>query len=167
VSLVLTSVFGVFALVVLSRPGPDPAAGVQRMSETAAAEQVTAAARDAVVASRLADPAGGRASMSCASDAGPPYRAAVHMTFALPAGNTVGYLNRVTADMVADGWVDTGIVAEHFGKKLTRDGVVAVFFRNPERLDLATMQLSGECAIDVAAAEGVWTEIGGRLRAGS
>jgi hypothetical protein len=160
-------VFGVLALLVLSRPGPDPAAGVPRMSEAAAAELVTAAARDAVVAAKLVGPAGGRTSMSCASAAGPPYRAVVHMTFALPAGNTVGYLNRVAADLVADGWVDSGVVAEYFGKKLTRGGVVAVFYRNPERLDVATMRLSGECSVDAVTTEGVWTEIGGRLRAGS
>jgi hypothetical protein len=159
--------FGVLALLVLSRPGPDPAAGVPRMSEAAAAELVTAAARDAVVAARLEGPAGGRTSMSCASATGPPYRAVVHMTFALPAGNTVGYLNRVAADMVGDGWTDSGVVAEYFGKKLTRGGVVAVFYRNPERLDLATMRLSGECALDAVSAEGVWTEIADRLRAGS
>ncbi|MFC7676164.1 hypothetical protein ACFQWH_23980 [Mycolicibacterium sp. GCM10028919] len=159
--------FGVFALLVLSRPGPDPAAGVPRMTEAAAAELVTAAARDAVVAARLERPAGGRTSMSCASATGPPYRPVVHMTFALPEGNTVGYLNRVAADLVADGWADSGVVAEYFGKKLTRGGVVAVFYRNPERLDVATMRLSGECAVDAVTTEGVWTEIGGRLRAGS
>jgi hypothetical protein len=167
VTLTLTAVLGVSTLLVLSRPGPDPAAGVPRMSEAAAADLVTEAARDAVGSARLERPAGGRTSMSCASTTGPPYRAVVHMTFALPAGNTVGYLNRVAADMVADGWADSGVVAEYFGKKLTRDGVVAVFYRNPERLDVATMKLSGECAVDAVTTEGVWTEIGGRLRAGS
>jgi hypothetical protein len=41
-----------------------------------------------------------------------------------------------------------------------------VFHRNPERSDLATMQVSGECRVmtDHHADDPVWTELTARLR---
>jgi hypothetical protein len=87
------------------------------------------------------------------------------MTFALPQGNSVGYLNDVASAMVADGWSDTGVAAAHFGHKLVRQGIVAVLFRNAERTDVATMRLFGECAVD-SRTSAAWTEITERLRRG-
>lgn len=136
------------------------------MTELQATSQVVDAAVRIVRDADLRSTAGGTALMSCENAVDPPYRATVHMTFVLPQGNSVAYLANVAAAMTAGGWAEAATPAEHFGHSLTRDGLHATFYRNPENTDLATMRLTGECRVvaehrDTAA---VWTEVTDRLR---
>jgi hypothetical protein len=68
--------------------------------------------------------------------------------------------------MSGDGWSEATTPAEHFGHKLTRDGLVAVVHRNPERADLATMRIYGECRVmsERRHDDPVCTELTDRLR---
>jgi hypothetical protein len=146
----------------------DPYASVSP-ADSLTADQASAllvdAARGIVGAASLDGPSGGVALRSCTNAQDPPYQAVVHMTFILPQGNSVGYLNHVAADLIADGWSETGVAAEHFGHKLSRDGIVSVFYRNTERTDMATMRLFGPCAVH-RRGTAAWTEITERLQRG-
>jgi hypothetical protein len=138
-------------------------------ADSRTAEQASSILVDAatgiVGAASLDGPSGGVALRSCTNAQDPPYQAVVHMTFILPQGNSVGYLNDVAAALSADGWSETGVAAEHFGHKLSRDGIVSVFYRNTERTDMATMRLLGPCAVD-RRTTAAWTEITEHLRRG-
>jgi hypothetical protein len=136
------------------------------LTDDQASAQVVDAVVDIVRTAGLRDPAGGYAFRSCKNADDPPYQLTVDMTFALPQGNSVGYLDDVATAMVGLGWTDTGSQSEHFGRKLTRAALTSVFARNPERLDLATMRVYGECRVvtDHHADDPVWTELTARLR---
>lgn len=136
------------------------------LTDDAAAAQVIDAAVDAVTTARLQRPAGGYAFLSCTNASDPPYQVVAYLTFLLPPVDSVGYLDDVAAAMLAHGWSDSATSGEHFGGKLTREGVTTVMHRNPERADLATMRIYGECRVtgEHAHDDPAWTELTGRLR---
>jgi hypothetical protein len=136
------------------------------LTDEQASAQVVDAVVDVVGTAGLRDPAGGYAFRSCKNADDPPYQVTVDMTFAVPQGNSVGYLDAVAKAMVGLGWTDAESLSEHFGRKMTRAGLTSVFHRNPESLDLATMSVSGECRVvsDHHADDPVWTELTARLR---
>ena len=47
--------------------------------------------------------------------------------------------------MVAHGWQEAPALGEHFGMKLTKDGVTSTFTRTPTTRGSATMRIYGEC----------------------
>lgn len=159
---------GAAALLIDGSRSPDPYARdlpADSLTADQASSRVVDAAADIVAAAHLRDPSGGVALRSCVNAQDPPFQAVIFMTFVLPQGNSVGYLNDVATAMIAEGWSDTGVAAEHFGHKLARQGIVAVFFRATERTDVATMRLFGECAVH-SRTSSAWTEITERLRRG-
>ena len=52
------------------------------------------------------------------------------MNFRLPQSNSVNTCATSAAAMVAHGWTAAASTGEHFGQKLTRDGVTSIFYRN-------------------------------------
>lgn len=132
--------------------------------EQASAEVIEAAIEVTKVAG-LRDPAGGYAFRSCKNASDPPYQVTVNMTFAL-RGNSVGHLDDIASAMTDASWTDAATPAEHFGRKLTRAGVTSVFYRNPERVDVATMRIYGQCRVmtDHRADDAAWIELTDRLR---
>jgi hypothetical protein len=137
------------------------------LTDERASAEVIDAALELTDAAGLRDPAGGYAFRSCNTSDGPPYRATVQMTFTVPRGNSIDYLNGVASAMVGLGWANADARAEHFGRKLTRAGLTAVFYRNTERTDVATMGVTGECRVigDHRADDPAWIELTDRLRA--
>lgn len=115
------------------------------MTDAQAAGQVVASARQIVSMAQLQDPTGGYAFVSCKNENEPPYQAAMYMGFRLPQSNSVKYLRDVAASMVAHGWARASSMGEHFGQKLTKDGVTAIFYRSLNDTSFATMRLYGEC----------------------
>ena len=83
------------------------------------------------------------------------------MSFSLPHSDWARYLNEVAAAMIADGWTDAPTKAEHFGRKLTKGGVIAVLQRNLDDPTIANMRLYGECrnAADHRNDDPAWTEV--------
>jgi hypothetical protein len=153
-------------IVVLRNPGAD-AVGLQGepMTDAAAAGQVVAAAKQIVSMAQLQGATGGYAFVSCTNENEPPYQVAVYMNFRLPQSNSVKYLRDVAASMVAHGWTSAPAMGEHFGQKLTRDGVTAIFYGNVDGADIATMRLYGECrnTADHRNDNPVWTEVTDQL----
>jgi hypothetical protein len=131
------------------------------MTDAQAAGQVLASARQIVSVAQLQDAAGGSAFVSCKNENEPPYQAAIYMSFGLPQNNSVKYLRDVAASMAAHGWAPAASMGEHFGQKLTRDGVTAIFYRSVNNTNFATMRLYGECrnTADHRNDNPVWTEI--------
>ena len=104
-----------------------------------------ASAKQIVSVAQLQDATGGYAFVSCKNENEPPYQAAIYMSFRLPQSNSVKYLRDVAASMAAHGWAPAASMGEHFGQKLTKDGVTAIFYRSVNDTDFATMRLYGEC----------------------
>jgi hypothetical protein len=82
------------------------------------------------------------------------------MTFALPQSNSARYLDDVAAAMVESGWTDTA-AGEHFGHKLSRDGLSALLNRSSDDRAFATIRLYGECRnmSDHHDDNPAWTEV--------
>jgi hypothetical protein len=135
------------------------------MTDAQAAGQVLAAARQIVRMSQLQDATGGYAFVSCKNENEPPYQAAIYMSFRLPQSNSVRYLRDVAASMATHGWAPAASMGEHFGQKLTKDGVTAIFFRSVNDTDFATMRLYGECrnTADHRNDNPAWTEVTDQL----
>jgi hypothetical protein len=131
------------------------------LTDAQAAGQVLASAKQIVRTARLEDATGGYAFVSCKNENEPPYQVAIYMNFRLPQSNSVKYLRDVAASMVAHGWVPAASTGEHFGQKLTKDGVTAIFYRSVNDTSFATMRLYGECrnTADHRNDDPVWTEV--------
>jgi hypothetical protein len=135
------------------------------MTDAQAAGQVVAFAKQIVSTAQLRDATGGYAFVSCKNENDPPYQAAVYMSFRLPQSNSAKYLRDIAASMVANGWTPAASMAEHFGQKLTKEGVTAIFYRSVNDTDVATMRLYGECrtTADHRNDNPVWTEVTDQL----
>jgi hypothetical protein len=131
------------------------------MTDAQAAGQVLAAAKQIVNVAQLRDASGGYAFVSCQNANEPPYQATVYLNFRLPQTNSVKYLRDVAASLVAHGWAPAASTGEHFGQKMTRDGVTAIFYRNGTEMGFATMRLYGECrnTADHRSDNPVWREV--------
>ena len=154
------------ALLWLSNRGDD-AVHLQGepMTDAQAAGQVVASAKQIAGATQLQDATGGYAFVSCKNENEPPYQVALYMNFRLPQNNSVKYLRDIGASMVAHGWTPAQVTGEHFGQKLTNDGVTAIFYRSGNKTDFATMRLYGECrnTADHRNDNPVWTEVTDQL----
>jgi hypothetical protein len=115
------------------------------MTDAQAAAQVLGSAKQIVSTAELREVTGGYAFVSCKNANEPPYQVTVYMNFRLPHNNSVKYLRDVAAALATHGWTTAPAMGEHFGQKLTRDGVTAVFYRIGNDTDFATMRLYGEC----------------------
>jgi hypothetical protein len=149
-------------LLWLSNRGAD---AVRLQGEPMTDAQAVASAKQIVRMVQLQDATGGYAFVSCTNVNEPPYQVAVYMNFRLPQSNSVKYLRDIAATMVAHGWTPAPAMGEHFGQKLTKDGVTAIFYRSGNNTDFATMRLYGECrnAADHRNDNPVWTEVTDQL----
>jgi hypothetical protein len=136
------------------------------MTDAQAAGQVVAAAKEIVDIARLQNATGGYAFVSCENENEPPYQAALYMNFRLPQSNSVKALRDIAASMTTHGWSLAPSMGEHFGQKLTKDGITAIFYRSVDDMDFATMHLYGECrnTADHRNDNPVWTEVSDQLR---
>lgn len=116
-----------------------------RMSDEEATDQVIDSARHIVDVANLQGVSGSAAFLSCTSLHDPPYQAAVYLNFALPETNSVKRIKEVAEAMRVDGWQEAPSMGEHFGMKLTKEGVTSTFHQNPDAPKFATMRIYGEC----------------------
>jgi hypothetical protein len=164
-ALVIVLVVGVSALWLSTSDANRMQLQGEPMTDAQAAGQVVGSAKQIVRVAGLQDATGGYAFVSCESENEPPYQVAVYMNFRLPQNNSVKYLRDVAASMVAHGWARAPAMGEHFGQKLTRDGVTAIVYRDPNSADFATMRLYGECrnTADHRNDNPVWREVTDQL----
>jgi hypothetical protein len=135
------------------------------LTDAQAAGQVVASAKQIVGIAQLHGATGGYAFVSCQNKNEPPYQVAFYMNFALPKDNSVEYLRDVAAAMAARGWSPAPAMGEHFGEKLTKDGVTAIFYGSNNDTGVATLRLYGECrdTADHRNDNPVWTEVTDQL----
>jgi len=136
------------AFVVVNTP-PSTDAGVLRdarpLTNDQARGQVVESARQIVTAARLRGVTGSYAFLSCTNAHDPPYQVALYMNFALPETNSIKRVREIASAMVASGWREAPSMGEHFGLKLTKDGVTSTFHENPHDARFGVMRLYGEC----------------------
>src|SRR5260370_159303 len=111
------------------------------LTDAQAAGPVLASARQIVSMAQLQDATGGYAFVSCKNENEPPYQAAIYMSFRLPQSNSIKYLRDVAASMVAHGWAPAASMGEHFGQKLTRNGVTVIFYPSVNNTNFPTIRL--------------------------
>ena len=164
-ALVMSVVFGTTFLVINSSGADALTYPGEPLTNDQAAAQVIDSAKQIVTVAQLREATGGYSFVSCKNEIEPPYQAALYMNFRLPQNNWVQYLQDVARAMVANGWTDSPAMGEHFGHKLTRDGVTSVFYRNLNDAAFATMRLYGECqnVADHRNDNPAWTEVTGLL----
>ena len=135
------------------------------MTDAQAAGQVVASAKQIVSLAQLQDATGGYAFVSCKNENEPPYQAAIYMSFRLPQSNSVKYLRDVATSMATHGWTRAPSMGEHFGQKLTKDGVTAIVYREGADAQFATLRLYGECrnVADHRNDNPVWREVTDQL----
>jgi hypothetical protein len=135
------------------------------MTDAQAAGQVVASAKQIVSVAQLRDASGGYAFVSCKNANEPPYQVTVYLNFRLLQDNSVKYLHDVGAAMVNHGWAPAAVMDEHFGQKLTKDGVTAIVYRSGIDTDFATLRLYGECRnnADHRNDNPVWREVTDQL----
>jgi hypothetical protein len=159
-ALAITLGLGAAVLVLADSEAVPPGSGAAPMSDEQAAAQVVESAKQIVAAARLSGATGGYSFVSCANATDPPYQAAFYMSFSLPQDDSARYLSGIASAMTTSGWTSPA-PAEHFGYKLTKDGVTSVFYRTPGHRGFATMRLYGECRniSDHHADNPAWTEV--------
>lgn len=164
-ALVMSLVLGAGFIVITTARGPGSPGDAAPMSDEQSRAQVVGSARQIVAAARLRDVSGSVIFLSCSSLHDPPYQAAVYLNFRLPETNSVSDLRETAAAMVADGWQQAPAMDEHFGLKLTKDGVTSTFYENPDDAGFGTMRLYGECrnSGDHRDDNPAWTDITAQL----
>ena len=159
-ALVMSLVLGT-ACVVIDNRAADAVSDGGGLTDPQAVAQIVDSAKQIVRVAQLREVAGGYAFVSCRNSSEPPYQVALYMNFRLPQGDSVKYLRDVAAAMTASGWSVAPSTAEHFGYKLTRNGVTSIFHRDPNDANSGNMRLYGECRIttDHRHDNPVWTEV--------
>ena len=145
VALMVSVVLGAGFLLINSVGASGTDSTEHPLSDDQAAAQVVDSAKQIVDVARLRGATGGYIFMSCKNEDLPPYQAAVYLNFLLPQTNSVKYLREIATAMRAHGWAEAPSMGEHFGKKLTKDGVTSIFYRNVDDANFGTMRLYGEC----------------------
>lgn len=111
--------------------------------------QVTNDAKQIVAVAQLQNPQGNSWFGSCNDQGDPPYKGIAVMIFDRPADiDEVSFYQQIAAAMAANGWIDGSPPGRHHhGTTLHKEGVTAVFDRNPGRGNIGEISLYGECRI--------------------
>jgi catechol 2,3-dioxygenase-like lactoylglutathione lyase family enzyme len=144
ISLVLGSLF-VVAHRLYDPPSPEPL--VASLTDDQARAQVLDQARQFVEAGKLGAPSGVYLLSSCTTDEQPPYQGAVRVNFDVPTvAETPVYFRQIARAMEAHGWHEGLPPGRHpGGHTLAKDGLIAVYFRDPDLTGRGLLQISGEC----------------------
>ncbi len=142
----------------------------QPLTDSQTMAQVVEPAKEIVAVAQLQEATGGYVFMSCRDLHDPPYQGAVYMNFKLPTvtkTDTLVYLREIGDALVANGWTEGLASNQHlFGHTVKKDGVIAIFYQNPDQANYGSMQLYGECrnTTDHANDSTTWTDVTSALR---
>ena len=147
VVLMTSLVLGVGFIVINTSPesGLDALGGAAPLTDEEAKNQIVDSARQIVTVAQLRGVSGGYTFLSCRNEHDKPYQAAVYLNFELSQSNAVKHIREIAAAMVAHGWREAPSAGEHFGRKLTKDGVTSTFEQNLDDPGFGTMHIYGEC----------------------
>ena len=121
------------------------------LTDADAKDQVVDSARQFIAAGRFKRSTGSYILMACKEDDDPVYQGSAYLNFDLPTiQETPAYFREIARNLSTAGWRE-GVPPGHHpgGKTLSRDGVVAVYYRHPDVPDRGVLQIYGQCR-DVA-----------------
>jgi hypothetical protein len=137
-----------FLVITTPRPaGPGALGGAAPLTNDQATAQVLGEAKQVVDAAKLDRVSGTSVFLSCTSLHDPPYQAAIYLNFALPEQDSVKRIREIATAMLSDGWQQAPSMGEHFGAKLTKNGMTSTFHQNPDDPHFGAMRIYGECRV--------------------
>lgn len=114
------------------------------LSDEQSKAQVLEAAKEIVAVGELRNATGDYILMSCKNETDPPYQGAIYLTFDLP--KATDYFDQVAATLVSHGWRKAPPPSRYMsGTTVSRNGVTAVLYRDPDRDGSGIMKIYGEC----------------------
>lgn len=124
-------------------------APVAPLTDDQARQQVLDSARQFVTAADLRAVDGTYLLMSCATEEAPPYLGMLDVGFEVPTiAETPVYFRQIAEAMAGLGWREGLPPGRHpGGRTLAKDGVVAYYFRDPDRPGRGLLQIRGECRV--------------------
>lgn len=138
------------------------------LSDDATMAQMVGTARLFVTSGRLRNPSATYLLQSCRRDNTPPYQGSVYLEFDIPSiTETPAYFRQVATALRARGWTEGLEPNNHPGGKImAKDGVSALFYRNPDVPGRGVLQIHGECrnVTDHTADASGFVDITDRLR---
>jgi len=122
-------------------------APVEPLTDDQARHQVLESARLFVSAGRMTTPTATYLLTSCTGDGLPPYQGSLYASFDVPTiTETPAYFRRIAGEMTARGWREGLPPSRHpGGRTLAKNGVTAVYYRDPDLAGRGVLQISGEC----------------------
>ncbi len=127
--------------------GADADVSPSPLSDAAAADQVLSSAQQIVAVARLRNPTGSYVLMACQGEDGPPYQGSAYINFDVPSITaTPAFFRAIVTEMTAHGWTE-GMRLNQYpgGRTLGREGMSALFYRNPDAPGRGVMRIYGEC----------------------
>lgn len=148
-SLVIALVLAVLFVVVERRRDAraDPTGVVAPLSDEQSRRQVLEPARQFVGAGRMQSVNAGYLLSSCADEEQPPYQGMVYLNFDVPTvAQTRAYFAEISRAMAARGWREGLPPGRHpGGRTMVKDGLYAVYYRDPDLPGRGILKLYGEC----------------------
>jgi hypothetical protein len=148
-SLLTSLVLGVLFVVIHRLTGTTTAPEVVAapLSDTQSRQQVLEPARQFVGAGKMRAVNAGYLLSSCASEEQPPYQGLVYLNFDVPTvAETRAYFGEIARAMTARGWREGLPPGRHpGGRTMVKDGMYAVFYRDPDLPGRGLLKLYGEC----------------------
>lgn len=123
------------------------AAAPTPITDEQARQQVVEPGRQFVAAGDLKTVSGLYLLKSCTTEEKPPYQGALYLNFDVPPiAETPVYFRRIARAMTELGWREGLPPGRHpGGHTLVKNGLVAVFYRDPDRPGRGLLQIWGEC----------------------
>jgi hypothetical protein len=139
------------SFLTVGRLHSSPTDAIERPGHTATDGQtkteVVEQTKHIVAIARLRQATAGYLLMSCKDRDDPPYQGVVYLSFTLPADARADkYFQTITDAMVAGGW-NVGLPANQhlYGKTLSKEGVIAILYRDSDYPNRGIGRLYGQC----------------------
>ena len=114
------------------------------LSDEQSKAQVVEPAKEIVALAKLHSAVGGYILMSCKNRTDPPYQGAIYLTFDVP--KATDYFDQVAASLVSHGWRQSPPPSRYLsGTTVSKNGVTAILYRDPDRTGSGIMKMYGEC----------------------
>lgn len=147
-SLLTALILGVLMVVSrIYRAEPAPAAVGVPLTDDQTRQQVLEPARQFVGAGKMTAVTAGYLLSSCSGEEEPPYQGMVYLNFDVPSvAQTRAYFTEIARAMTARGWREGLPPGRHpGGHTLVKDGLYAVYYRDPDVSGRGLLKVYGEC----------------------
>lgn len=148
-SLLTALLLGAVVVVVhrLQTPRPSAESVAAQLSDDQSLQQVLEPARHFVGAGKMRAVSASYLLSSCASEEEPPYQGLVYLNFDVPSvAETRAYFGQISREMSVRGWREGLPPGRHpGGRTMVKDGLYAVYYRDPDLPGRGVLKLYGEC----------------------